>query len=149
MIVVLNQNQWLKLVQSDWYQPIVSQIKDFQQFCCTNYDLILAYQLDDKIVGFITIIKLVDHYEIIWLLVHSEYQNQKIGTKLVQALIQFVQTINSTTKNNYSIWLEVATSNQYAVCLYQKQKFKINRLRKKYFNNQQDAWEMVWNQEKS
>lgn len=89
---------------------------------------------DGEILGFAGILKNVDFVEIMNIVVKKKYRKQGIGEKLLQELI------NISIKENYEkIELEVNSKNEPAVNLYKKFGFKEVGLRKKYYNNIDDA----------
>lgn len=86
-----------------------------------------VYVIDDKIVGYILITIIDDLVEIHLLYVDNLFRNQKIGTKLIDYII-----------NKYSshrFLLEVAINNYIAIKLYENMNFKIINIRKKYYND--------------
>lgn len=86
-----------------------------------------VYVIDDEIVGYILITIIDDLVEIHLLYVDNLFRNQKIGTKLIDYII-----------NKYSshrFLLEVAINNYIAIKLYENMNFKKINLRKKYYND--------------
>ena len=86
-----------------------------------------VYVIDDKIVGYILITIIDDLVEIHLLYVDKLFRNQKIGTKLIDYII-----------NKYSshrFLLEVSINNYIAIKLYENMNFKIINIRKKYYND--------------
>lgn len=82
-----------------------------------------VYVIDDKIVGYILITIIDDLVEIHLLYVDNLFRNQKIGTKLIDYII-----------NKYSshrFLLEVAINNYIAIKLYENMNFKKINIRKK------------------
>ncbi len=99
----------------------------------------LVYDLDGQVVGFITYDLYDDRAEIIDLVVHINYRNQGIGSKLVNKVIN--NCVNNRCKN---ITLEVKCNNKSAVNLYKTCSFKIISTRKRYYDNGQvDAYLML------
>lgn len=92
-----------------------------------------VYVIDDKIVGYILITIIDDLVEIHLLYVDNLFRNQKIGTKLIDYIV-----------NKYSshrFLLEVAINNYIAIKLYENMNFKKINIRKKYYNDS-DAYVM-------
>lgn len=86
-----------------------------------------VYVIDDKIVGYILITIIDDLVEIHLLYVDNLFRNQKIGTRLIDYII-----------NKYSshrFLLEVAINNYIAIKLYEDMNFKKINIRKKYYND--------------
>lgn len=99
----------------------------------TNSRYIVA-KLNNEIVGFAGIINTLDQMEITNIVVRKDMRNQGIGNTLLNELIKL--TIDS--KMN-TIFLEVNSNNFSAIKLYEKNGFKQVGLRKKYYNNTDDA----------
>lgn len=90
---------------------------------------------DDKLVGFLSAIKVLPELEITNIAVLPDYQNQGIARQLIQHL------------KNYGsvIFLEVRETNQKAQQLYLKEGFYQTGLRKKYYQEpEENAILMEW-----
>ena len=86
-----------------------------------------VYVINDKIVGYVLITVIDSLVEIHLLYVDNLFRNQKIGTKLIDYII-----------NKYSshrFLLEVSINNYIAIKLYENMNFKIINIRKKYYND--------------
>lgn len=86
-----------------------------------------VYVIDDKIVGYILITIIDDLVEIHLLYVDNLFRNQKIGTKLIDYIIN--------KYSNYRFLLEVSINNYIAIKLYENMNFKKINIRKKYYND--------------
>ncbi|MCV6599822.1 MAG: ribosomal protein S18-alanine N-acetyltransferase [Alphaproteobacteria bacterium] len=86
---------------------------------------------ENKPLGFIMVQKIEDEAEIITVCVLPEYRKQGIAQKLIENI----------TSNK--VFLEVNIKNTPAINLYKKLGFKTERIRKKYYNNNDDALIMV------
>lgn len=86
-----------------------------------------VYVIDDKIVGYILITIIDDLVEIHLLYVDNLFRNQKIGTKLIDYIINKYSSHRSL--------LEVAINNYIAIKLYENMNFKKINIRKKYYND--------------
>lgn len=86
-----------------------------------------VYVINDKIVGYILITIIDDLVEIHLLYVDNLFRNQKIGTKLIDYIIN--------KYSNYRFLLEVAINNYIAIKLYENMNFKKINIRKKYYND--------------
>lgn len=86
-----------------------------------------VYVIDDKIVGYILITVIDTLVEIHLLYVDNLFRNQKIGTKLIDYIIN--------KYSNYRFLLEVAINNYIAIKLYENMNFKKINIRKKYYND--------------
>lgn len=94
----------------------------------------IVAKLNNQIVGFAGIWFSVDDIHITNIVVKKNRRNQKIGSLMLNNLIELCE--NRTQK---SITLEVNSNNIPAQKLYQKFGFKNVGIRKKYYNNTEDA----------
>lgn len=94
----------------------------------------LIAKINNNIVGFAGIIPIVDEADISNIVVHKDFRNQKIGSILLNSLINLASSLNLKVIN-----LEVRQSNAIAIKLYKNYGFEICGLRKKYYNNCEDA----------
>lgn len=90
---------------------------------------------NNKIVGFAGIWKAVDDVHITNIVTAKKFRRQGIGSMLLSNLIEMAKS----EKNINSITLEVNTNNIPAQKLYKKFGFNVVGLRKKYYNNTEDA----------
>lgn len=88
----------------------------------------------DEIVGFAGVIDTVDQLEITNIVVKKTFRKKGIGNKLLIELINLAKA-----KNRGTITLEVNCKNLAAIALYEKNGFKNIGIRKKYYNNTDDA----------
>ena len=86
---------------------------------------IIGYYEDDMLVGFIIFKTLYDVTDLLYIVVDEEYRNKKIGSRLMDYLIN----------NSKKIMLEVRCDNKSAINLYKKYNFMIINIRKKYYND--------------
>lgn len=95
----------------------------------------IVAKINNKIVGYAGIWKSVDDVHITNIVTKSILRKQSIGSMLLSSLIEMACSEKGIT----SITLEVNSNNIPAQKLYQKFGFKIVGLRKKYYNNIEDA----------
>lgn len=89
---------------------------------------------NNQIVGFAGIKFILDEAELMNIVTKKSERNKKIATQLLNYLIEFCK---SNKKN--LINLEVNAKNSIAINFYKKYNFKQIGLRKKYYNNVDDA----------
>lgn len=109
------------------YDKKIENYFNFKDYLKNDIYSQYVYVIDDKIVGYILITIIDDLVEIHLLYVDNLFRNQKIGTKLIDYII-----------NKYSshrFLLEVAINNYIAIKLYENMNFKIINIRKKYYND--------------
>lgn len=94
----------------------------------------IVAKIEEKIVGFAGVIDTVDQLEITNIVVRKIYRKQGIGNELLDSLINIAKE-----NNKDEIILEVNTKNLAAIKLYEKNGFKNIGIRKKYYNNIDDA----------
>jgi len=93
---------------------------------------------DNKRVAYIGSWLTIPNAEVLNLFVIEEYRGNGIGKKLVN------EVINVCNEENIKmLTLEVRISNKYAITLYEKIGFKVGSIRKKYYDNREDALLMV------
>lgn len=88
----------------------------------------------EEILGFAGIWKSVDDIHITDIVVKKSYRGNGIGNLLLQKLIELTKELNYT-----ELTLEVNANNEIAKKLYLKNGFKELGIRKKYYNNTDDA----------
>lgn len=94
----------------------------------------LVAKLNNVIVGFAGIIPIIDEADVSNIVVHKDYRNQKVGSYLLKKLIDLATSLDLKTIN-----LEVRESNIPAIKLYEKFGFEVCGLRKKYYENTENA----------
>lgn len=109
------------------YDKSIENHFNFSSYLSNDLYSQYVYIINDKIVGYVLITVIDDLVEIHLLYVDNLFRNQKIGTKLIDYII-----------NKYSshrFLLEVAINNYIAIKLYENMNFKIINIRKKYYND--------------
>lgn len=96
-----------------------------------------AYQ-KDYIAGYGVYRKIDTCAEIMNLCVRERCKRMHVGTRLLEYMIADIQ--RGYVKN---IYLEVRPENLPALALYAKHGFTFNRMRKNYYRDHTDAYEMV------
>lgn len=108
----LNQNAFIDL------EKLKKEIEN------NPFGKVLLYVKDNRIVAYLYYSEIYERVEINNIEVESRYQNQKIGTKLLDFL---TKTVDKT------ISLEVRKNNYNAIKLYKKFNFQEKALRKGYY----------------
>ena len=103
-----------------------------------NSNYIVAKQ-NNEVVGFIGVRTILDELEIMNIVTRRDKQNQGIASNLLSYLLRHYIGKNLVEKIN----LEVNEHNIRAISLYRKFGFREVGLRKKYYNNQEDAISMT------
>ena len=117
-----------------------SYTADYLETFHLNGDVLVA-AVDKEIVGIIGWFSNHETAEIIMLGVIKEVRRQKIATRLLIAMLSVLKQ-NKTVM----VFIEVRKNNEAAINFYQKNGFKINRIRKNYYQNPfDDAIEMSVN----
>ena len=99
--------------------------------------VILVYEKDDKIIGFISATDLGETCDILSLVVDPEYRNKMVASNLIDYLI------SELSENLKLITLEVASKNIPAINLYEKFGFEVVNVRKNYYFDGDDAYLMA------
>lgn len=89
---------------------------------------------NDLIIGYIGISYVLDTADIISIVVDKKYSRKGVASSLLEYIYNFCKEKNIT-----KIMLEVRKSNISAQQLYLKQGFKQISIRKKYYDNTEDA----------
>ena len=89
---------------------------------------------ENEIVGFAGILLIIDQVNIMNIVVKKDKRNFGIGSLLLEEIIRYSKIHNAT-----SITLEVNEKNSPAIKLYKKYGFKQVGLRRKYYNNEDNA----------
>ena len=89
---------------------------------------------ENEIIGFAGILLIIDEVNIMNIVVRKDKRNLGIGSLLLEKIIDFSEIHNAT-----SITLEVNEKNVPAIRLYEKYGFKQVGLRRKYYNNEDNA----------
>ena len=90
-----------------------------------------VYEIDTKIVGFISSYFDGEIIEILNFCVDIEFQSNGYGNKLLNDFFSHFEASSSI--------LEVRSSNARAIHVYEKNGFKTIRIRKQYYSNGEDA----------
>lgn len=98
----------------------------------------LVAVMDDTVVGFAGMHVILDEGHITNIAVTSALRGQGIGRKLMDALMQYASNLGAAY-----LTLEVRTSNEVAIALYQAHGFVAVNRRKRYYDNGEDALLMV------
>ena len=120
---------------------LISDFDDFWSYNVFKSELLnpsseyIVAKLNDDIAGFGGIWTSVDDIHITNIVVHKNLRNQNIGSIILSNLIE----IAKKSKDKNSLTLEVNTNNIPAQKLYEKFGFKKVGIRKKYYNNTDDA----------
>lgn len=103
-----------------------SIINDFNQNAFTKY---FIYIEKSNIISIVNYFDLIDRFELSYIEVKDNYRNKKIGSKMLEHLIEI-----GKDKNITNITLEVKIDNINALMLYKKYDFNIVAIRKGYYN---------------
>lgn len=109
------------------YDKSIENHFNFSSYLSNDLYSQYVYIINDKIVGYVLITVIDDLVEIHLLYVDNLFRNQKIGTKLIDYIV-----------NKYSshrFLLEVAINNYIAIKLYENMNFKEINIRKKYYDD--------------
>lgn len=131
----------MNLLDLEKISPILeSEFDDFwnenvfkQELENSNSKYIVVLE-NDEILGFAGIWICIDEAHITNIVVKKSYRNNKIGSKLLEELINLANNLNLN-----SITLEVRSDNLPAIKIYEKYNFENLGIRKKYYENTYDA----------
>lgn len=103
-----------------------------ENYISNDYYQVLTYN-DDITKGFLIAYNNIDYIELLVIVVDPNYRRMNIGFKLMNYLID---------NSDKDILLEVASTNDSAIRLYEKCGFKKIGVREKYYRNSDDAYIM-------
>ena len=115
------------------YNMTISDLIFISELENPNSTYIIA-KIDNEIVGFAGIWKAYDDIHITNIVTRKDKRNLGIGTQMLEKLIQLAKETNYK-----SVTLEVNENNISAINLYQKFNFSKIGIRKKYYNNKDNA----------
>ncbi len=95
----------------------------------SEYDSLYGYYKDNKLVGFIHIMKMYENVDIVNIVVDSDYRRRGIGSKLIDYIIHLDSEVTS-------VMLEVNEHNMSAIKLYEKNGFVEINKRPNYYGNE-------------
>lgn len=107
-------------------------IYDVENYILNDYYQVLTYK-DETTKGFLIAYNNIDYIELLVIVVDPNYRRLNIGFKLMNYLID---------NSDKDILLEVASTNDSAIRLYEKCGFKKIGIREKYYKNSDDAYIM-------
>jgi ribosomal-protein-alanine N-acetyltransferase len=90
------------------------------------------------VIGFICFRNMTDESELLNICVHTHYRQLGIGKKLMEYYIDFSSRVGVKT-----FYLEVHSSNQSAIHLYQRFSYQSSGMRKKFYQGKFDALLMM------
>ncbi len=101
-------------------------VYDLSKILESDIDIIYGYYVDNKLIGFIHIIKLYETMDIVNIVVDTNYRKKGIGSKLIDYILDNIKDIEN-------IMLEVNEHNISAINLYKKYNFEIINKRNNYY----------------
>ena len=120
---------------------LLTEFDDFWNYNVFKSELLnpnskyIKAELEGKIIGFAGIWKAVDIVHITNIVTAKSYRNEGLGSIMLNKLIEIAKLETDID----SITLEVNSNNIPAQKLYEKYGFKTVGLRKKYYNNKDNA----------
>lgn len=111
------------------------KVNNLEEIKNNNYTEILVYEENDRVLGFLMYIEVVNSIDIIDIIVDEAHRNKLIASSLLDYLITGI------SKNIKTITLEVRVSNSAAINLYTKFGFEKFNIRKAYYGDE-DAYLM-------
>lgn len=112
-----------------------SVVNNLEQMLIDSFYKIFVAEIENKLVGFLSVLELQETVDIIDFFVLENYRKNHIGSQLLNYMIG---DVSSTVK---LFTLEVATDNQVAMKLYQRFGFEVVSTRENYYGDK-DAYLM-------
>ena len=144
-------NTYIEKMTLEHLEKIKKNLKeDFDEFWNENVlknelenpasTYIVAVDEQNNVIGYAGIWQPIDEAHITNIVTKKDKRENKVATKMLEELIKI-----ATKRRLNSITLEVNTNNIPAINLYRKYNFKEVGIRKKYYNNIDDAIIMTLN----
>lgn len=114
-----------------------SKVYSISEMLEDNISKVFVYEKDDQVVGFILATDLQETCDILSVVVDPNYRRMKVASNLIDYLI------SDLDENLKLITLEVSTKNTPALKLYDQFGFEVVNIRKKYYQNGDDAYLMA------
>lgn len=114
-----------------------SKVYSISEMLEDNISKVFVYEKDDQVVGFILATDLQETCDILSVVVDPNYRRMKVASNLIDYLI------SDLDENLKLITLEVSTKNTPALKLYDQFGFEVVNVRKKYYQNGDDAYLMA------
>lgn len=111
------------------FEKEFSNIKVLDDFNKNIFSKYFIYKEKSNIIAYINYYDLYERFEIANIEVKEEFRNQKIGSKLIEHLLEIAKD-----KKVENITLEVNVNNIYAIKLYEKYGFVKVAIREKYYD---------------
>ena len=137
-MVLADADRVYQIENESFFEPWTKKrlIKEFENNSFLKH---FVYEKDGEILGFYIISNIADLVEIFTIAVDKDHREEGIGSKLLDHIINYAKE-NCASE----IWLEVATKNIAAINLYQKYGFKVQTIRKNYYQKTgEDAYNMI------
>ncbi len=110
----------------------------YKDIMYNDMSLYFIARVDDKRAGYVGSWLTIPNAEILNLFVSKEYRGLKIGKRLMNEVIKIC-----VIKSIEMLSLEVNINNKYAIKMYEDLGFKVSHIRKKYYDNKEDALLMI------
>lgn len=115
-----NKNEAINLLKQ--YFPKYKESVEYEEF--------FICKEDDKVIGAVSYSIIYERAEINYIVTKPEYRKMNVATDLINKVI-----VEAKKYECQNITLEVEETNKKAINLYQKLGFKIEAIRKNYYDN--------------
>lgn len=115
--------------------PMHIYISDFKNNPFSHY---FKMVLGDEIIGYAAMWITFEDCQIVTIGIAKRYQGRGFGTMLLEYLLDYARSHGCT-----NLTLEVRVSNEKAIALYQKLNFYKISMRKRYYEDGEDAYLMT------
>ncbi len=105
----------------------------------TDFCGVIAFA-DDEPCGYVLGTQLFEDSELLRIAILPDFRGKGLGKELLDEFLRAVKR-----RGAECVFLEVRVSNTPAIGLYEKRGFERVRVREKYYENVEDAWEMKKN----
>ena len=103
-----------------------------------EFSELFVYRLNDEIIGYVDLWYMFENCDLTKIAIRREYRNQGYGDRLLKFAMKLAKD-----RGCEFMHLEVNVHNSEALKLYQKNHFEIVRTRERYYDNRDDAYDML------
>ena len=103
-----------------------------------EFSELYVYRVDDQIIGYADLWYMFENCDLSKIAIRKDCRHQGYGDKLLKEAMEIARK-----KDAEFMHLEVNVNNSDAIRLYQRNDFQVVRTREKYYDNRDDAYDMV------
>ncbi|MBQ6559393.1 MAG: tRNA (adenosine(37)-N6)-threonylcarbamoyltransferase complex transferase subunit TsaD [Erysipelotrichaceae bacterium] len=103
-----------------------------------EFSELYVYRVDNEIIGYVDLWYMFENCDLTKIAIKRDFRHHGYGNRLLNEAMKIAKD-----KGSEFMHLEVDVNNEDAIRLYRKNHFEVVRTREKYYENQDDAYDMV------